>query len=298
MTAKHIITAALIALMSIGCTAEFDDPTQAEVKKTEIIAITLDPPEAAPGDTVTASVHVADQLGNRNDLQAFWLLDATASMETMLGQTITFVVPELSDDAYDDTGTAALPVSVAVAKNAEAIDDLSAADFDHILESNNILFGTRTLAVSKRSQQTANPTVHSLSLNLPDGQQSSVTMSVSTSDTFGEQQQAAMVSPIQIFEDAEVEFHIDASPAIPSNQLRYQWISTAGDFKARRAATEPWIAPEYIVPADDININPSLPDVRQDPNLYPIWILVRDDGNPWQLGLTLVEFYVRVMPRP
>ncbi|MBN2524953.1 MAG: hypothetical protein JXR76_01080 [Deltaproteobacteria bacterium] len=300
---KRINTSLIIALLPlvIACFEEFDDPTQAVLKKTEIIGITLNPPEASPGDTVTATVHVADGLGKRPALSAIWMTDGTDSLIPLLGQTVQFVVPSIPDDAYNEHGMAAYMISVAVAKDNRLLENLGGIDdIDAILNSNDVLFGMRTLTVSRtpNAPRTNNPTLSRLALHRADDTIVDIIAAVSTAPDFEAQRQIAMASPLTITEDEEVHFQAVSSAALPGNTLRYQWISTAGDFKSRREAIEPWIAPEYKeytggAPADPLNLQ-----ARKDPNIHPVFLLIRDDGEPWHLGLTIAEFYVRVVPAP
>ena len=296
-TQKYLVLAATI-FVALACFEEFDDPTQSIIKKTEIIAITLDPPEASPGDTVTARVHVADHLGSIRTLPTFWLLETPTAQDAKVGGRITFEVPELPEESYDENGKAAFPVSVAVAQNASALSALSSVDIDSVLESEDVLFGLRTLTVSKSAVQNSSPHVGRLMLNAEEGNRTVITAAISTDADLDDALSQARKDAISIREEEEVEFQILAQPGIGGNDLLFQWISTAGDFKARRAAIEPWIAPEYVEPNPGFELDTANPKVREDPNLYSIWVIVRDDGEPWHLGQTVVTFFVRVVPKP
>jgi len=86
-----------------------------------------------------------------------------------------------------------------------------------------------------------------------------------------------------------------------SGDLRFQWISNGGDFSSHRLSNEPWKVPEYTSTYADGETDEtdvvSDGNYRIDPNLYTIWLVVRDNGtNSHSLGQAWAEFFVRVVP--
>ena len=101
-------------------------------------------------------------------------------------------------------------------------------------------------------------------------------------------------------EGEEVVFAVDLEDdSNPDEALRYQWISTGGDFAGLRERVQTFEAPEYreLEPGDVDRSGMEGVDPRLDPNLHPVWMIVRDNGDPGRLGQSWAELYVRVVPK-
>lgn len=301
MTRIQPIFVAIAVFFCSACVQEFDDPSQSILKKTEIIAITLNPPYATPGDTVTATVHVADSRGRQDTLAAIWNVDQSTPQEMPIGQSISFVVPALPSSAFSEEGVAPVFISVLVATNPA----ITAADLIKSAQSSetndNIITGIRTLAVglgvSTGIPANENPGIHHITVGPAGMTNRQVTFATSTSENFIGDRPEALSRHFTVIEDTEILFTVEATPHFPNTELLYQWFATGGDFKARRDAVEPWIAPQYTVPNRENNLESKSLNARRDPNLHTIWLLVRDDSEAHHLGLTLAEFYVRVLQK-
>ncbi len=82
--------------------------------------------------------------------------------------------------------------------------------------------------------------------------------------------------------------------------LRYQWFSpeypNGGEFKQTRKQIQEFTLPRFTA-SDDVPVPEDCPetDHRCQTNLYPVWIVVRDNGGESSLGSTWAEFYVKVV---
>lgn len=289
MKKQLVILLCLITVFFTACSEEFDDPTMSILKKTEIICITLDPPEAMPGDIVTARVLVADETGLRDDLATVWATETNTPQSELNGQSVSFIVPEIPESAYNQDGFAPLMVSVAVAKTSlQSIEQLT-RNANQLMEKDEILFGIRTLTISKRTDTNANPEIIFITSGEENIQVTRPTIARFNSLSFDTERSTAMENPLRVTENEEMFFQAHANAHSDSTDLLYQWICTGGDFKGRRKKLEPWIAPKYKTPTVSQG-----PDTPYSPNLYPVWVIVRDDGLPHELGQSVAMFYVQI----
>ena len=320
-TVVSLIVAFNVALFAVGCEEEFDDETMALLKKPEVLSVVLDPPEAAPGETVTATFLIADGKGVRNEMTTLWMpllpeavyADPAAMNEVMTqmglldpnamtGATFEFTVPDAKYFSFDESGKSGLPIMFSTAISGAISADLSIDELANAMEQ-AVVDGAakqvmRTLVVSNGDSLNDNPEVISLFVQRGDSLQPIHFAAVSDADLESRRQNAAN-NPVVVVEGAEVNFLVNVSDdGDVAADIRYQWISTGGDFGGIRAQLQPFEAPEYKALSagemdftNQTNVNP-----RLDPNLHTVWIIVRDNEVAGQLGQTFAEFYVRVVP--
>jgi len=108
-----LLLAALIN--ASACSPTFDDDSKSILMKPEIIAITLDPPEAAPGATVKASFLAADQFGVISEapvnggLLQLWMLAEPGASAFASGAANNGSLDSANVDGDSETTDAAMP---------------------------------------------------------------------------------------------------------------------------------------------------------------------------------------------
>ncbi len=318
--------------LALACDPEFEDDMQSELMKPELLSIVLEPPEAAPGDLVRASFLYADERGVIPDPTVVWMplgsgdgaedasddqvLGLLATMglapDDLLAPSLAFTLPREEAFVFDEDGIAesAIAVSVAGAEPRDEFDSPLAmpAAAETFLTRDDVQPGLRTLVVSTRETRNQNPLVDSLTVSLADAGDDAARVPLSflrhDDQELALARGAAADTPFVIEEGSELVFHAgvldDGEPEEASEALRYQWISTGNDFDGFRQADEAWTAPSYREPGEgetDQSGGVGV-DVRSDPNLHPVWLIVRDNGIRGQLGQSWAEFYVRVVQAP
>lgn len=330
ITLKFIVSTIVVASLTVGCGPGFEDDTQSILKKAEILSIILDPPEASPGDTVKISFLAADEKGALSNNFNLWLPmdaansddsdDSTASdleslaamsaesgltFEDLLSPIIEYTVPSKEGYAYNEDGFAAQMLSLFIeVKSIEVDENDQAALFSKIqgyVETGEIKTGIRTLLVSERNEKNRNPEIVNIGARLEDENSvTSLSLVRHDDEDIPSLRRAIATEPFVANGGAELEFVSEVEDdGDLENELRFQWISTGGDFQGRRLQTQPWQAPEYVKPNPDEDeedlTGKEEVDPRQDPNLHPVWLIVRDIGADNQSGQAWAEFYVRVV---
>lgn len=270
---------AMTALVS-GCTGEFDDETKAVLEKPELLSIVLDPPEAAPGQSVRASFLFADENGPLDAPLVFWEIPQPAVVgEGAMNATIEFTVGQKQDYSFDETGPA--PQSVMVAIPGEGVDvaDLS-GDLEEVMRDDRIVMGMRTLVVSTRKDKNENPVVERIEIERESGERVSMPIVTSADADIAATREAAVKSPLRVEENEELTILATVEDEDDPNDLRYQWIATGGDFEGRRKAAQPYRAPAL--------------EGGEESRVVPVWLIVRDNGHPEHLGQVWAELYLEV----
>ncbi len=310
----------LVAAALLGCAPEFDDPTMAVVKKPEILSIVLEPPEAAPGETVRASFLMADDRGVIAHNANVWLpvsaggemsdAEMGAALEEMgldltsLGETqLEFTVPPASSFTFDEEGLSGQMLSLFAATgdtpDPETPVEQLLGTLDNLVESGEFKTALRTLVVSERSTRNQNPVIQSVSTGDEEAQENPVTIVLSSDEDIQSARQLAVDNPLIVDAKQKLAFAVDAEDDTDDGAaLRFQWISTGGDFAGLRERVQEFEAPEYkeLEPGDVDQTDLENVDPRTDPNLHPAWVIVRDDSTPGALGQSWAELYVRVQP--
>lgn len=322
----------LVALLVLvaGCGPEFDDETKALLKKPELLSIVLDPPEAGPGQTVRASFLMADSKGALEPELQLWLpvdlsTAASSGMDQGLAslqqaiQQLAIKPPQLTDSeltftvkgagayAFNAAGLARQPLSLLVQTGPlpatiRTPDDLL-ADLQRLIAARAVKLATRTLLVSTRADKSANPKITAISgvvyARRAADKRRPLTVARHDAADLAAARQAAADDPWVVASETEVLLTV-TRPAgeVPEAQIGYQWISTGGDFDGRREREQRWVAPAYVEPGAgeqdqtaQARVNP-----RTDPNLHPVWLILRDSGDA-RLGQAWFELYVRIVPR-
>jgi hypothetical protein len=309
----------LVNVALLGCAPEFDDPTKAVLKKPEVLSIVLDPPEAAPGETVRASFLLADDRGVLEANANMWLpivgglemsdvqMDAVLEemnleFESLGSAEFEFTVPSASSFVFDDDGLSGHMISLFTAMGENPSPDVSVdaffASLESLVDSGDVKASFRTLVVSKNTKRNLNPLV--LSINAGDNEQQDTLITILTSDNLDKAaaRQTAADNPLVVTQKEEVVFSVDVEDdSNGEDALTYQWISTAGDFRGLRKQVQEFDAPGFLEleegEVDQTGLENA--DPRVDPNLRPVWLIVRDDGIPGSLGQSWAEFYIRVV---
>ncbi len=317
---------ALLALFAAACGADFEDGAMAELKKPELLSIVLEPPEAAPGEGVTASFLLADQHGPIEEAAQIWLpsfdladqggrrrtntgsavFDPEMALDELMLPELSLVVGEGADYQFDEQGFAGhvlgLLAFVGEAPDPETIAGMDPDDLDALLDSEQVKLGIRNLVVSEREERNRNPRVTGIDWGSDEEERSGRAELVTSSDDdpVGTRQQAAD-HPIEMEEKQGLYFEVAVEDDDPIEQaILYQWISTGGDFGGTRERIQQWEAPAYREPDSEAGERDQRGeqgvDARSDPNLHPVWVIVRDSGISGRLGQSWAELYVRVIP--
>ncbi|RJO67044.1 MAG: hypothetical protein C4523_10480 [Myxococcales bacterium] len=330
---------ALAATFAVACTGGFEDDTFSRVVTPRVLSIVLEPPEAAPGETVVASFLAADEKGPRLPPLQLWFkvppdesgfasagLDFGADVgggegappidpESMgFMPTFNFTVAAEEKYTFDAAGLAPQLITLFVPRDDKLPPlsddpDEQMEQFQKLLDDNKIEFVLRTLVVSAREEKNRNPRIIDVSVGFgEDGERESVAFftSADPSPVIKRQETADAAYVLSILDmyggatAKELYFTIDVEDeGDTEDSLRYAWVSTGGGFGNLRQKNQRWTPPIYLAPADE----PAQEDepaeharIREDRNLYPIWVIVRDNGVENQLGQAWVEFYVRIVP--
>ncbi|MCP4602462.1 MAG: hypothetical protein GY847_18430 [Proteobacteria bacterium] len=314
----HTLLAAT-ALLAMACGVDFEDGSMASLKKPEILSVVLSPPEAAPGEQVSASFLIADDKGVIEGKASLWMpigeepMDEAAmdealsamnlTIDDLAAPTLELTVPPADMFGFDEQGFSGLPLSVAAAHGDGPASDAPAtellADLEQHVESGKMKMATRTLIVSERNERNENPHVLSVHSGTEESQKTELTIVRSDDDDIAAARQAAADNPLVLSAESETWFRVEVEDdGEVEETVRYQWISTGGDFFGLRERVQEWEVPEYKSLSGNEQDQTGLENVdpRTDPNLHPVWLIVRDDMAENQLGQTWAEFYIRVEP--
>jgi len=313
------LLAALVAVAFVGCMPEFDDPTMAVLKKPEIISVVLDPPEAAPGETVTASFLMADERGVIDGRANLWLpavggdeddpaalieglAELGLELDDLAAPTLELTVGPAASYVFDEDGFAGQPLTLFAAARKDPDPETPAEQLlglvEQAVEDERMELAIRTLVVSQREDRNRNPRVLGISFGSAEVVDGELDIARSDDEDLSATRQYAADHPLVIAEKTAVWFHVEAEDDDGEDAIRYQWISTGGDFGGLRERVQKWKTPKHRELADgDLdqtgmeNVNP-----RKDPNLHPVFVIVRDDLAELSMGQVFAEFYVRIVP--
>lgn len=310
---------ALLLAAALGCAPEFDDPTMAVLKKPEIISVVLEPPEAAPGETVTASFLLADERGVIDGRAALWLPTAGGSgddpeallaalewlgleLPELAAPSLTFTVGPAALYQFDAAGFAGQPLTLFAAVSADPdpatpVEQLLAL-LEQLVADEKLEVALRTLAISARETRNRNPEIVSVSSGDADAADQQLQIAHCGDPDLAASRQLAADNPLVLTEKSKVHFHAEVSDDDGAEALRYQWISTGGDFGGLREQVQEWKVPRYreLEDGDEDQTGMENVDPRKDPNLHPVFLIVRDDLADNRMGQAFAEFYVRVTP--
>lgn len=222
---------------------------------------------------------------------------------------------------FDKNQQAAQLVTLVAAFTPLDIDalmgDESGAALGELLENRDIALALRTLVVSTSDTPNRNPEIGIITARVGEtGSPQPLVLVRSDSETIARDRlnaalnpyvysvcvsKATRIPPVETCPKEKLYFNIsDIQDDGPDSALRVQWVSIAGDFEGRRDRDQRWNIPCYqdlpVIPAEDID--PASPETfkpRRDPNLYPVFLIVRDNGEEGQLGQSWAEFYVRLV---
>ena len=323
---RHRGFGALLLLLAASCDADFEDGSMSELKKPELLSIVLEPPEAAPGEQVVASFLLADHKGPIEAAAQLWLpsfeladeggrrrtntgsagLGPDVDLEELVLPELSLVVPERAEYEFDEQGldehALGLLVFLGEAPEPDAVAGMQPDDLDALLESGQVKLGIRTLVVSERKDRNRNPRVTRVGWGPDEEEQSGRAELVTSFDQeLATVRQQAADQPIEVEEEQKLYFEVEVEDDDPVDEAaRYQWISTGGDFGGLRERVQKWEAPDYREPdaegGERNQRGEQGVEARTDPNLHPVWVIVRDSGISGQLGQSWAEFYVRVIP--
>jgi hypothetical protein len=342
------VTPALVCGCGFKFGPSFEDATQSILKKTEILSIVLDPPEALPGDTVVASYLVADEFGVVQPEFQLWLLSsstgglnasnaiddgALVDGDSNENQTVeafdpnavgflpshTFTVSEEAEYDFDVNQQASQLITAVTAYVALDPTDFNGSDAQKnildLIEAGDASMALRTLVVTLNEERNQNPVIEEVTARIGEnGTETSVTLIRHSAPDVAKaralaatnpytyaicQSTAKSIPPVETCTEGRLFFKVTASDDGPQDDLRYQWISIGGDFQSRRDQDQRWVIPCYQAlpenPPQEIDKeDPAGFDPRRDPNLYPVFLIVRDNGGEDQLGQVWAEFYVRI----
>ena len=341
---KYAATIAMIAtliLAASSCSPTFDDESKSILMKPEIISIALDPPEAAPGEAVTASFLAADQYGAITEapvqgaLLQVWMLaepgasafasgavgngsldsgqgdgtsdgtDANAPDMANIGIMPSFNFETYSSSEYTFNEDGLSPQLLTLLFFPQGVDPAGlksenlSSDIQKMIESGQAQLALRTLVVSARSDKNRNPRITGATVAVGDTTPAEIVFLGSNSENITTARALAAANPFEVKYRKNLRLHIDITvedEGDPEDTLLYQWISNGGEFRGLPTEERDWLAPEYIEPGEGFSdqSGQETVDPRTDPNLHPIWIIVRDNGVDNQFGQSWVEFYVRV----
>ncbi len=302
----------------LGCGLDLQDGAQSLLKKAELLSVVLDPPTARPGQSVRASFLLADPRGPLRPLAVQWLPAALTEAEIGDGgpspswvATVERDLPRWAltgDDLRQETlllrapaaagGPLSLSLLVQVTPRCVGSDNERGEEalLNHLYENmacGAVKLGRRTLLVTPDPPVEGNPRVLSIAVQQGEGPVRTARLVRPGDADLDGSRAAAMAGAVAIQGSSDVTFAAQAEAAPLSAagdeqgaaDLLYQWISTGGDFGGKRLASEAFEAPAYTEPAGE----------RQDPNLYPVWLILRQ-GSLEPLGQTWAELYIRVLP--
>ncbi len=284
-----------------GCADKFDDDTMALLKKKEILSVVLEPPEAAPGEVVRASFLIADERGIIEDPIAVWLPDEPAELASEpFGAAFEMILGSEEAYRFDENGLSSQGIGLAVAIGDVSDEESMMKDIDERIKDGAVKMNTRTLVVSTRQAKNRNPTITSISGSIEGRKPATLAIVTSRDENTSDSRHVAADDPWLVEAGEEVTLHVAIEDdGNLDEDIRYQWISTGGDFGGERKKDQAWKAPIYVDPGEGEEDQSGMENVdpRIDPNLYPIWLVVRDNGADDQLGQSWAEFYVRVTPK-
>lgn len=295
MSPVALAGAALLCMA--GCQPNFEDSTQALVKKAELLSIVLHPPEAVVGQQVTASFLMVDEHGPLSPSYNIWL---PSSPEQLSSDALQQALSEQGIAPIQLTGqrltfTAGAPGSQSIWLCVPTDPDAEPPpiqQMDSLLEQlssqmdgDRFKLGTRTLRITDGRPALKNPDVEGIVARVGDGaEEHPLTLVRYDEQDLAKARNAAAANPLEVPSGSDLELEVLTAA---SEDLRFQWVSTGGDFEGRRKRVEPWRAPEHT------SVGPG----QIDENLHTVWLILRG-GDPRIPGggQSWFEFYVRVVP--
>jgi|GEM_PF-2086549 len=343
-----MLLAVLLMIFTTACGATFEDDTSSIVVKPTIISIVVEPPEAAPGDVVTASYLLADEKGTLTAPLQLWTLSDGISASAMdavdegnvtledgqnqnispddledagidMNTEFTFTVPESLSGNLEKSSAISQIVTLLVGMPTLNLAEVDLTDFaktiESLIASGDVKTGLKTLVVSKNEQKNQNPRLTGLTARIEEDGTPVPVVFVSSFDQDKASKRAEAIAKPVVYEVCNNELFFNEPDSYcpidslyfkatveddaknPEEAIRYQWISNDGDFKGRRDADQVWSIPCYVVPpetteGEDPATSPD--DPREDINLHPVYLILRDNGVEGTLGQSWAEFYVQI----
>ncbi len=303
---RRLVALAILILFGLltGCMETFDDDTMSLVKKPEILAVVLDPPEAAPGEAVRTCALVVDGQGVVTESPILWTV---GDSEGDLTDTFEFTAQRGTEDLVDEEGFSSQMLSLMVILDPAAMGEMDLMDVEQagaalqrLVREDAVRVGMRTLLVNERESRNRNPEITSLILERDNGEQVELeTLSPFEDDAMQKRLELAARAP-EIPAQNTVHFLAELEDDGRAEDLLVQWIGTGGDFGARRETEQEWSSGKVKEADESLDEQDlrgeELVDARLDPNLHSLFLIVRDTGADGNNGQSYVEFFVRVVP--
>jgi len=232
----------------------------------------------------------------------------------LLQPAVEFMTGPAEQYEFDKDGFSTQPVSLFVAVG-DLPEDVTAdvgkfmSKVEEYIESGDVKSSFRTLIISNRHEKNTNPVVLSITAHGDGFRETDISFVTSADDDIAGKRQEAADDPVIVKPETEIFFRLEIeNQKEQEDALLYQWITTSpggtdadskeSGFGGFRKRDQPFQTPGSFEPGDGEtdqtgikNVNP-----RTDPNLYPVWVIIRNSGVPNQLGQSWAEFYVRVTP--
>jgi hypothetical protein len=319
-TTTHSLMPALLTLcaaLTSGCEPEFDDDHQYLLKKPELLSIVLEPPVVAPGESTRASLLFADAGGAKEPGFVAWLrgdplatmgaVDPASLSSMALGSTVELRAPQAADCVFDERGRATMPLSLLVQVAPLPAEVQTPQQIINALPSliarGVVKLATRTLQIQREAPRGVNPRVASVALEVDgEGARREATLVRHDAPELAAARALARSRALRVTGSQRVQLAVEVAPPSRLEELALQWISTGGDLKGRRLPRQPFEVPAYVeLGQGSSGPGQATAKAATDPNLYVIWLILRDDPATGRLGQSWVELYLRVVddgPQP
>jgi len=301
------ILMASLAVLVMGCGGIELTPSS-EIVKLRVLSVVTEPPLAHCGDLIDVSALAVNEDGSvANSATYLWALspisinpnkpepEAVAPLAFSIGREATLGIPD--DPGFDcNTGGTLYAFLIVTREEIDfaSMGDDSAIDmFSNLLTSDQTAVGIRTIPVVPPDSEevNTNPHIDTVTLPFPDN-----TTAIPLLQQYPDPKVSdAVVDLSPEYSGEKMEFILVGSDAEqPQSELIANWFSIS-DFPARNQLIIEWDVPSWRDP--DTYTRPSsmpadLPEELKDPNLYPVYTVVRDNagGQQWK------GFFVRVCP--
>ena len=290
---------ALLASLALGCANDFDPPSL--VKGPRLLALVVDPPEAAPGQDIVFRALVASPDGAPLTL-ALRVDLSTRALAAGAGQSLGDQAEPI-ELAWDGEAAVLEGAETARAIDAllEALGDAPPGTPEHVvrfvyeavglpltveLELRDergaiVLEGFKRFFLSPRAARTTNPPGPRFAI---DGRWVSASSDPFTCEPDGEAPEVRAGAAVTLGPDPDDAGWLETYPAIDlegeviesSESAFYSWYSTAGSFSFA------------VTRAPDREVEWTAPE---EPGDYPLWLVVRDG----HLGASACRATVRVI---
>ena len=309
---KHVsafgICVAMVVVVMTGCGGNELTPSS-QIIKLRVLSVVTQPPLAHCGDTVDVSALAVNEDGSVAQSATYlWALtsqsinpndpqpEEVAPLTFSMGREASLTIPrELSFDC--NTGGTLYAFLIVTREEIDLTTmggDSSVDMFAGLLTSDQTAVAIRTIPVVPPDSEeiNTNPRIDTVTLTFPDGTQAIPLLQRFPDNTI---ENGAVAIPSE-FEGATVTFAVVASDdeQAPVDFVA-NWFSTS-DFPPRNKLVIDWDVPSWRDPTTYQRpdaMPAGLPGELKDPNLYPVYTVVRDNagGQQWK------GFFVRVCPQ-